>query len=99
MRATILLIALLTPLLANAGGTCDTEYLSADDRAIMASVLPAEIPSAAATQFARQVEPRVLWSMADPYGRLSADDLSQIQSVQPEGPKVIYCLTSQPRRN
>lgn len=56
--------------------------MSAEDASIMASVRP---------------QTTVLASMADPYGRMDPEQLSQIQSVQPEGKKQYVCVTA-PRK-
>jgi hypothetical protein len=103
MRTTTLALfaALAFAAQANAGDSCHehgTDHLGAEDLAIMASVLPAPV-QAGNTQLAQREPVRVLWSMADPYGRLSAEDISQIQSVQPQGRNVVFCLTNRPRTN
>lgn len=90
MRATPLLLAstLLVSSLAQAADDCRLLTwmdVSAEDASIMASVRP-QIAS-----------PTVLASMPDPYGRLDPEQLSQIQSVQPEGKKKYVCITS-PRK-
>jgi len=90
--APFLTAALLSTSLVHAGMPCSATYaLNDEDISIMASVLPQAQPETANTQVAEETV-HVLLSMADPYGRLGQDDLAQIQSVQPAGKKVIYCL-------
>ncbi len=38
----------------------------------------------------------ILYSVRDAYGRVGPEDLSQMQSVQPQGGKVVYCLNTHP---
>ncbi len=90
MRATTLLATatLLVSSLAQASDDCRMLTwldLSAEDVSIIASVRPQVVP------------PTVLVSMPDPYGRMDPEQLSQIQSVQPEGKKKYVCITS-PRK-
>jgi hypothetical protein len=81
----ITLIAALSSPIAQAADDCQTLSwmdVSPEDASIMASV---------------RAQTTVLASMPDPYGRLDAEQLSQIQSVQPEGKKQYVCITS-PRK-
>lgn len=103
MRITTFALVTALALAAQAQASDDCpdrtwENLRAENASIRASVLPAPV-QAGNTQLAQQEPVRVLWSMADPYGRLGADDISQIQSVQPQGRKVVFCLTNRPRTN
>jgi hypothetical protein len=77
------------------------EYLSEEDLSIMASVLPVDAGNSgnATTQYAKDEKVHVLYGLPDYFARLSEEDLSQIRSVQPEGKKVVYCLTGQKKAN
>jgi hypothetical protein len=94
MRTPILFaLALLAANGAVAAPTCQPEYLSAEDVAIMASVAPAApLPADRGTRLAGAEPVKVLYSLHDYLGRLGEEDLSQIQSVQPQGAKVVSCL-------
>ncbi len=71
-------------------GDCQNQAidLSAEDVSIIASVRPSAY-TAPEIQIAKQESTHTLYGVADQYGRLGAGDLSQIESVQPEGKKII----------
>jgi hypothetical protein len=78
---------------ALAGQPCQPEYLSAEDVSIMASVMIS--PDARQdTRFVDNGRATILYSVRDAYGRVGPEDLAQMQSVQPQGGKVVYCLNS-----
>lgn len=99
MRNLILAVAtLLAATGAQAEQPCQSEYLSAEDVAIMASVMIGN-DAASESRFVRNGRATILYSVRDAYGRVGPDDLAQMQSVQPEGAKVVYCLAGGSQRN
>lgn len=83
---------------ALAGQPCQPEYLSAEDVSIMASVMIGREPGLD-TRHVDDGRATILYSVRDAYGRVGLDDLSQMESVQPQGAKVVYCLPDRPRSN
>jgi hypothetical protein len=90
---TLLGLAFLATANAYAGQPCEPEYLSTEDVSIMASVMIS--PDAVReTRFVDNGRATILYSVRDAYGRVGPEDLSQMQSVQPQGGKVVYCLNT-----
>lgn len=94
MRIQSLLgLAIIATTNAYAGQPCQPEYLSAEDVSIMASVMIS--PDAGReTRFVDNGRATILYSVRDAYGRVGPEDLSQMESVQPQGGKVVYCLST-----
>jgi hypothetical protein len=91
----IVALSMLSVTASQAEPVCQMEYLDAEDLAIMASVQP--MPAARGETLLARVEPsNVLCGLVDYFGRVSDDDLSQMQSVRPEGATMAYCLSGKP---
>lgn len=90
---TLLGLTLLATTSAFAGKPCEPEYLSSEDVSIMASVMISP-DSRQETRFVDNGRATILYSVRDAYGRVGPEDLSQMQSVQPQGGKVVYCLNT-----
>lgn len=97
---TLMLVSttLLASSVAYAGQPCQPEHLSAEDVSIMASVMISNQP-ASETRYVDNGRATILYGVRDAYGRVGPDDLSQMQSVQPQGAKVVYCETGRARPN
>lgn len=87
---TVAVLTLSGSVMAASTPCSATHALGNEDRSIMASVqgVPVTTPEATSSL------PNILFSAPDPYGRLNLDDLAQIQSVQPEGRKMVLCTTT-----
>ncbi len=83
---TTLLSALLFSLSSHAAQECQPDDLGAEDLAIMASVR-APMPT---KEEVAQSTPVLLYVAAD-RGQLSAEDVSIMLSVQPEGSRLVLC--------